>query len=394
MADVADESDVFMRTTISPLPPVRLSRAVVAAVFVGLTAIGFIRILNEQSENLVGITVSFTCIVALLILQLFWFSGPQHRLRSPLGYGLLAAQAGLVFLPMIRFDDAWAAMPGFLAGSTLLVLPAFVAWAAFGAVVVSMGALQTIFTPEAPISVVYSSISTVVTGLVVYGLTRLAMLVVELHKARAEMAQMAVVRERLRFARDLHDLLGYSLSAVTLKSELAHRLVNKNPDQAKDELVEILGIARQALADVRMVSSSYRDLSIDDECRSARWVLAAADVEVRMTLCYRELPIAVSTVLATVLREGITNLLRHSKAEWCAVTVRQEPDAATIEIVNDGVRPVSVDSGSHGGGLQNLSSRAAELGGELESERCDEDRFRLYATIPLPEKEPQLQPTG
>ena len=387
MTSGADESDVAARASFAPLPPARLARGVVAAVFIGLTAVGFLRIVYEQGQNLASVALSFCCIVVLLLLQLLWFSGPQGRLRSPLGYGLLAVQAGLVYLPMIRFNDAWAAMPGFLAGSTLLVLPAFFAWGAFASVVASMGVLQGLFTGSI-VDIAYSAISTLVTGFVVYGLSRLASLVVELHAARAEMAQMAVVRERLRFARDLHDLLGYSLSAITLKSELTHRLVTKNPAQAKDELVEILGIARQALADVRTVSSSYRELSIEDECRSARWVLAAADVEVRMKLDYRDLPVAVSTVLATVLREGITNLLRHSKAEWCEVNVRQDGMTVSIEIVNDGVRPVPADVSSHGGGgLQNLAGRAAELGGTLHHERCGEDRFRLCAAVPLPVKQ-------
>ena len=92
---------------------------------------------------------------------------------------------------------------------------------------------------------------------------------------------MAVAEERLRFARDLHDLLGLSLSAITLKSELTRRLLDTDPDRAAEELTEILGLARQALADVRSVASGYRELSLDNESRSARSVLAAADVEVR-----------------------------------------------------------------------------------------------------------------
>ena len=224
----ADDSDVTARATFVPLPPARLARAVVAAVFIGLTAVGFLRIVYEQGQNLASVGLSFCCIVVLLMLQLLWFSGPQDRLRTPFGYGLLAVQAGLVYLPMIRFNDAWAAMPGFLAGSTLLVLPAFFAWGAFAAVVASMGVLQGVFTGSI-VDIAYSAISTLVTGFVVYGLSRLASLVVELHAARAEMAQMAVVRERLRFARDLHDLLGYSLSAIKLKIELTHRLLETSP---------------------------------------------------------------------------------------------------------------------------------------------------------------------
>lgn len=387
MTSAADDSDLADNPTHAPLPPARLARAVVATVFVGLTAIGFLRILYEQGPDAIGVTVSFSCIVALLLLQLLWFSGPPARLRSPGGYLALVAQACLVYLPMIEFSDAWAAMPGFLAGSMLLVLPPILSWPGFVGVVASMAVLQSQFGGEfggRPLNVVYASISTVVTGFVVYGLSRLAQLVVELHAARAEMAKMAVVRERLRFSRDLHDLLGYSLSAITLKSELTHRLVTKNPGQAREELVEILSIARQALADVRTVSSSYRELSLGDECRSARWVLASADIEVKMSAEYGELPVPVSTVLATVLREGITNLLRHSKAEWCEITVRRVRDSACIELVNDGVRRVSSQSGEQGGGgLQNLSRRAAELGGELVAGRVSDDRFRLKVTIPL-----------
>jgi two-component system, NarL family, sensor histidine kinase DesK len=133
---------------------------------------------------------------------------------------------------------------------------------------------------NSPLKIAYAALTTAVTGLAVYGLTRLSTLVVELHEARTELAQMAVTQERLRFARDLHDLLGYSLSAITLKSELTHRLVTKDPAKAQDELVEILDISRKALGDVRSVASGYRELSLENESESARTLLLAADVAV------------------------------------------------------------------------------------------------------------------
>ena len=128
----------------------------------------------------------------------------------------------------------------------------------------------------------YTAISTVTTGLVVYGLSRLTALVVEVQTSRAEIARMAVLRERLRFARDLHDLLGYSLSAITLKIELTHRLLEKSPQEASDQLLEILEISRLALSDARTVASGYRELSLEEECRSAVSVLAAADISVQL----------------------------------------------------------------------------------------------------------------
>ncbi|HEV2779425.1 MAG TPA: histidine kinase [Actinophytocola sp.] len=385
MRSWADDSELVDSTTLLPIPPTRLAKVIVGAVFVGLTGIGFLRIVDERGADALAVAGAIAGFLALLFLQMFWFGGPPGRLPPAYRYVALLAQAGLVYLPALKFGDAWAFMPGFLAGSMLLVLPPAGAWLGFLGVVASTATLQAVLGDARGIlSVISASITTAIIGLVVYGLSRLAQLVEELHEARAEIAQMAVVRERLRFARDLHDLLGYSLSAITLKSELAHRLVTKNPVQARDELLEILRISRQALADVRTISSNYRELSLDDECRSARWVLGSADIDVRMSLSYRDLSEPVSTVLATVLREGVTNILRHSKAEWCEITVSQTDSTASIEIVNDGARPGATDTDADGGeGLQNLVTRTTELGGELIAERISDHRYRLRANIPV-----------
>jgi two-component system sensor histidine kinase DesK len=250
-----------------------------------------------------------------------------------------------------------------------------------------MAFTQAAFSPAQVEPIVYITLSTTLTALLVYGLTWLSTLVTQLHSAREELAKMAVARERLRFARDLHDLLGYNLSAITLKSELTHRLVLKHPARAREELVEILQISRQALADVRAVASGYREMSLDEECVSARSVLAAADVHVLMEVEYRDLPVRVSTVLATVLREGITNLLRHSKAESCEISLRQDGTTVTIVMHNDGVpddpRDSRADGGPGGSGIHNLSARVAELGGELDAEFLPQNRFKLCARLPL-----------
>src|SRR5205823_5301028 len=131
---------------------------------------------------------------------------------------------------------------------------------------------------------VFGGTGVVISGLATFGLTWMVRSVTELRAARTRLAQAAVAEERLRFARDLHDLLGLSLSAITLKSELARRLVTVDPDKARDELTEILAISRLALADVRLVASGYRELSLQEESRSAESLLAAADVDVRIEL--------------------------------------------------------------------------------------------------------------
>jgi len=377
----------------SPVLVPNLAKGILVAVFGGFFLIAFLHILYV-STSLVPVAASATFMVALLALQLFYFNRPLGQLRTPIAYGALFAQAGLVYVPLLWFKQAWVGMPGFLAGTVLLVLPAVLAWAAFTAVVASMAVAQAVFTGET-IDIAYTAVSTVITGLVVYGLTRLTNLIGELHKARNELAEMAVAQERLRFARDLHDLLGYSLSAITLKSELTHRLMTKNPDKAQEELAEILDISRSALADVRSVARGYRELSLEAEAESARSVLVAADVDVHMHLDYGELPSRVSTVLATVLREGITNVLRHSKAEQCDITVRQQGGNVWLDIVNDGVSEVDDDRRQDGGsGIPNLSARVAALGGKLTTGVDADGRYRLHVLAPVPAGRRAVLTTG
>lgn len=359
----------------------QLASGILIAVLAGFYVVAFLHILYLPN-GFVNTVMSTVYLGMLLPLQLY-ISRPSARPRSPGLYVALAIQACLVYGPLLQFREAWIAQPGFLAGSVLLVLPPRLAWTAFTLVVLSMAATQAAFT-DRTIDIAYTTVSTVITGLVVYGLSRLAGLVAELHAAQNELAQMAVAQERLRFSRDLHDLLGYSLSAITLKSELTHRLMTKDPARAQEELSEVLDISRGALADVRSVASGYRELSLDTESESARSVLIAADVEVRMNLDYGELPVRVRTVLATVLREGITNVLRHSKAEQCEITVQQDKETVRIDIVNDGVPAAPTELGPRGGsGIANLSARVAALDGQLTAGLDPDGRFRLHATAPV-----------
>jgi len=366
------------------VPPPRLVTGAVTAVFASISLIGFLRALYLPVGP-VEVAFSFVCIASLLVLQLTWYANETPHLRSWRGYLVLAAQAALVYLPLLVFGEAWAGVPGFLAGSVLLVFHPVAAWTAFALVAASTGLALTLFGGTA-VDVVYSSVATVTTGLVVFGMSRLATLVAEVQASRAELARMAVLRERLRFARDLHDLLGYSLSALTLKIELTHRLIERAPKEASDQLLELLEISRLAVSDTRTVASGYRELSLEEECRSVESVLAAADISVRVDCDdLLDLPVGVSTVLATVLREGVTNLLRHSKAKHCDVVIRQDGEHVSIEVVNDGPQPLRTagdEDTCDGGGLHNLSVRAAEIGGAVSIDRAP-DEFRLRAEVPL-----------
>ncbi|MGX7828616.1 sensor histidine kinase [Actinokineospora sp. 24-640] len=350
------------------------------AVFIGFVVTGvLIAVLGGRDARTVLIIAGFA--VASLVVQLFYVSRVDLHIRPPMSYLVLLLQAFLVYMPLLLIGPAWWSVPGFLAGSALLLLRPAAGWLVFIAVLVSVPVAKAANLVH-PLIVANTAGGLLITGLVVYGLTWMGRAVYQLRAARVELARIAVADERMRFARDLHDLLGLSLSAITLKTELAQRLMAVDQDRARQELAEIIDISRLALADVRLVANGYRELSLNEESRSAESVLVAADVDVRLEMHYGELSPEVRTVLATVLREGVTNVLRHSaKGARCEITVRQVDRMVTMEIVNNGVagQPGLSPGGS---GLRNLSARVARLGGQLTAGLSPDGTFRLSARVP------------
>jgi signal transduction histidine kinase len=361
----------------------RLALLVVGAVFGGF-CLTVLLDLAAEGPSLGRTAPALVCLALLLYLQLQVFSDPVAQPRTPRGDATFLAQACLAYLPSLYFGQVWLGMLGFLAGTALLVMPSATAWPSFVGIAVSGGVLQASLT-GAPLDIAYLTMFTALTGLIVYGLSRLRSLATGLTAGRSALADLAVIQERLRFARDLHDLLGFSLCAITLKTELAHRLVTKRPERAQVELAEVLDISRQALADVSSVASSYRELSLDEEVALARSVLAAAEIAVTMRLDHGELPPDIRTALATILREGVTNLLRHSKAENCEINIARTGDVVSVAIINDGVPDLESDpEDTTGSGTRNLARRVEELGGTLTAWTTADHTYRLHAQMPMP----------
>lgn len=361
----------------------RLARRVVVVV---LSAIALVGTLNAASDHPSPAKVVLCLVVvgAVLTLQLRFFSRRVLQFPSIEGYLALALEAPLVYLPFFMFGQSWVGIPGFFAGSVLLALDGAVAWWAWGAVILSVATIQA-YIDFNPGIVLYSVISTVITGLVVYALCWLASLVQQLQLARTEFAAMAVTQERIRFASDLHDLLGYSLSAITLKSELARRLIEPGHARAATELDEILDLSRQALSDVRSVATGFRNMSLLSESQSVHSVLRSADIAVTMAMDQVDLPDQVSTVLAAVLREGATNVLRHSEAKNCHVGFSQVGPIAQLRLANDGVTvrlPTTGDSRT-GSGIESLSVRMTSIGGSLRASVEDSGWYVLCAEVRL-----------
>ena len=214
----------------------------------------------------------------------------------------------------------------------------------------------------------------------------------ELTAARAELAQTAVTAERERFARDLHDLLGHSLSVIAIKAELAGRLLPGDPDRAAVEVGDVEGVARTALSEVREAVSGYRRPTLDGELEGARVALAAAGIIAVFQRSPVDLPAEVEAVLAWAVREGATNVIRHSGAHRCEVRVHAGSDGAGVEVVDDGAGCAGARGGSDRGGvgpvvghgLVGLRERAAVVRGRLEAGAADGGGFRLAVSVPVP----------
>jgi two-component system, NarL family, sensor histidine kinase DesK len=203
----------------------------------------------------------------------------------------------------------------------------------------------------------------------------------QLSQAREQIARLAVGEERLRFARDLHDLLGHSLSVIALKSELAGRLIKNTPGLAAHEIEDIEKVARDALREVREAVTGYRQPTLAAELAGAHEALRAAGIDYRVDQDHVPLPPAVEAVMAWTVREGVTNVMRHSQAKRCSVRIINKDGRATVEVIDDGRGGMP----QPGSGLRGLEERVRERGGTLMAEPLPHEGFRLRVTLPMRE---------
>ncbi|MFH8381544.1 sensor histidine kinase [Kitasatospora sp. NPDC018058] len=296
---------------------------------------------------------------------------------------LLLAVMTVLFLAALPFahGDAF-----YLA--TVIVSAVAVGWRQYAARAVTVGTLAALLVPWAvpawhtgPGG--FQALALLFTALTCGAFAEIAATNQALVAARAEVARLASEAERNRIARDLHDLLGHSLTAITVKSRLAQRMAGKDLDQAVAEMAAVETLSRQALADVRAAVTGYREVTVTGELARARELLRAAGV-------VADLPRAADAVgpqhrelFGWVLREGITNVVRHARAARCSVVLT----ASSMEIRDDGT------GGGGGGiadgkGLTGLRERVAAAGGTVEAGPLDPRGWRLLVTVPQPDSRP------
>ncbi|MGW7384123.1 sensor histidine kinase [Streptomyces sp. NPDC054794] len=203
----------------------------------------------------------------------------------------------------------------------------------------------------------------------------------EAERAREMEARLAVAEERLRFGRDLHDVLGRNLSVIALKSELAVQLARRGRPEAVEQMIEVQRIAQESQREVRDVVRGYREADLDVELVGAQGVLTAAGIDCEITGAADGLPADVQSALGWVVREATTNVLRHGDAGRCAVSLRVLEGRVVLTVENDGVS--AAPDGGGGSGLAGLRERLAVLDGTLTAGAVGQDGFRLVAEVPV-----------
>lgn len=194
-------------------------------------------------------------------------------------------------------------------------------------------------------------------------------------QAERRTAVLAVAAERERIGRDLHDILGHSLTTITVSAQLAQRLVEADPAAAREQIGEIERISRQALADVRATASGMQAVRVAHEIASARSVLLAAGIETAAPVALPALSDARSELLGYVVREGVTNVVRHARATRCTIEI----DESSARVIDDGV---GMPAGTSRTGLAGLERRIAEAGGTVRIEARPGGGTLLSAVLP------------
>jgi two-component system, NarL family, sensor histidine kinase DesK len=333
------------------------------------------------------IVVAF-CVVYMSVLMYHDDERPWLALAG------LVTIAGLAVLACVVYGSGWTPLWIYVAAATGMVLAAVARrdQAFYGVLVVAAAYLICCWISHFGLgSTLAVLLPVVLIGLAMIGFRMQITLMRELAQARGTVAKLAANEERLRLARDMHDLTGQSLSMITLKSELAAKRLAKLPssaerDAALTELGDIGRVSRQTLHDIREAVSGYRRPTLAIEVITARNALEAAGIELDddpdLTLRSGTFDPDAEAVLAWCLREAVTNVIRHSRARHCRIRLTERAGELSLEITDDGHGFTSQDPPT-GSGLRGVSERLAAVGGSLAlGAAAPGHGFRLTATVP------------
>lgn len=349
----------------------------------------------------VALLVTFIALYIRLMIRAWGMVRPDAIGEFP---APMNATSWRLFATLIAISVAATAVIGepaaatfvFLAPVSSSLLPARFALPAIGCAVVAVCIAEVVgrryggdvFTFDDALS---SGFGTAMAGLITFGIRRMRGVMWELDRARGDVERLATAQERVRIARDLHDVLGHSLTVISVKSQLAARLVERGEmDRAGTEIREVEVLSRSAMADVREAVAGYRARTLAAELAAAEVTLDSAGIAVTVQRSAEGVPVEGEDALGFVVREGVTNVLRHSRARTCAIEVRHTADSVVVELVDDGggagqplhaIDPAAGADGPSGNGLRGLAERVAVVGGRLSAGDGPAGGFVLRAEV-------------
>jgi two-component system sensor histidine kinase DesK len=322
-------------------------------VYLGQAIDGVSKHSNGAAAVIGYVLIALFAIVYLAALPLRWGGGD-----TPVFWALYAVAVGLTVAtaffagPDAMVCNVYLAVLTVAARSRALI-PMLV-------LLVASSALAPRFVPGWGHHIAWNNALTVfLVAFAMFGFFMIIRSNIELSKARAEVARLAAENERSRIARDLHDLLGHSLTTITVKAGLARKLAERDPERAAAEITAVEQLARRTLGEVRAAVAGYRDVTLAGELASAHEVLRASGIEAELPNAVDAVDADAVEVFGWVVREAVTNVVRHSRADRCTITVGPR----WIEISDDGVG--AQPSRSQGNGLRGLRERLDAMGGSI-----------------------------
>lgn len=349
---------------MSDTPPNRVGRA--GPLFAGIWLFFLLDPLLEgwshrhEASGVVGIVATVAFAVVYMALWVRLRSDRARLVTDPPMSFTAPHLGGLVLLGGVMvasLGETGMASVVYVAVATVMVFPLRAAVPVVVALIAGSLALSAVEDWGSQVGLAFGIMAA---SVAIFGIRTVMRRNVELLRAEQENAALAVENERTRFARDLHDILGHSLTVITVKAELAQRLLDQDTpeavERARTELADLERLSRDALTDVRRAVEGYRDLTLPGELARARAALAAAEIDAHLPNSADEVPTELRELFAWTVREGVTNVIRHSRARTCEV--RLSPSAA--EVRDDGR---GCAEGTQGGsGLAGLRERAAAAG--------------------------------
>lgn len=337
-------------------------------VFPVLSALG-----QPHAGLIIGVAVAFVGLYAALM-----FVVARERGRPAQHYLLLALMGALVVTGQLIGAESFAAVWVLFSMAVAVTVPLeayTLGWViAVCAAYAGLASYGHVGNWGSSVGGIWAS------GCVVWMVRKFGGRIASLQRNREELATLAVAQERLRFARDLHDLLGHTLSAITIKAEVVRRIAVVDPQRAAAEGADIERIGREALAEIRAAVSGYRDRGLTDELDGARQVLSAAGIAADIQTSSAPLPQDLDALCAWVVREAVTNVVRHARAAHVSIRVRRDGERVTTTISDDGIGGPLAPGGN---GLAGLAERVESVGGVLTVRPGRMHGFEVSASVPV-----------